>query len=80
MMRNTVITQPMISIGLQEKAFPMAKVEVMSAVLGKTKEYQVMENVNPSFPTTERWANTAMRKKKIARLDYSVNKLNLMGG
>lgn len=68
MTRKAVITQPMISMGLQEKASPIAKVAVMSAVLGKMKEYQVMENMNPSFPTTERCANTAMKKKKIARL------------
>jgi hypothetical protein len=68
MIKRIVMTQPMISIGLQENAFPMAKVAVIKAVFGKTKEYQVIEKTNRSFPTMERWAKTAMRKKKIARL------------
>lgn len=45
MMRITVITQPTIWIAVELKALPKAKVAVTKAVFGKTKEYQVIENV-----------------------------------
>lgn len=47
----------------------MAKVAVIKAVLGKTNEYQPMENIIRPGPITDRWAKLAMKKKKIASLD-----------
>ena len=66
--RIGVKTQPMISMALDLKALPMAKVAVMSAVLGKTNEYQFIAKVSLSFPTQDQCAPTEMKKNQKARL------------
>lgn len=50
------------------KALPIANVAVMSAVLGNTKEYQVMLKVILSFPTQDQCAPTEMIKNHSASL------------
>jgi hypothetical protein len=44
-MRGKIMAQPMIRIGLHEKAFPMANVAVIKAVLGKTNENHAIEKL-----------------------------------
>jgi hypothetical protein len=41
--RGKIMAQPMIRIGLHEKAFPIANVAVIKAVLGKTNENHAIE-------------------------------------
>lgn len=68
-MRGKIMTHPTTWIGWHAKALPMAKVAVIKAVLGKTNEYQPMENTNRPGPITDKWAKLAMKKKKIASLE-----------
>lgn len=62
------ITHPTISMGLQENALPIAKVAVIKAVLGKTKENQVIEKTIRPAPMAVQCAAVAMMKKKMANL------------
>ena len=65
--RIGVMTQPMICITWELKTLPIAKVDVMSAVLGKTYEYQVIWNSILPRPTQDQWAPTDMKKNQKAR-------------
>lgn len=56
-------------MGLQENAFPIAKVAEVSAVFGNTKENQPIVNIIRPDPIADQWAKLAMKKKKIARLE-----------
>jgi hypothetical protein len=67
-MRGKIMAQPMIRIGLHEKAFPMANVAVIRAVLGKTNENHAIEKFILPGPMVDQWAKVAIKKKNIARL------------
>lgn len=48
------MAHPTIEMGLHEKAFPMAKVAVTSAVLGNTNENHDIENTKRPGPMVGR--------------------------
>jgi len=62
------MTQPIILIGSQENALPIAKVAVVSAVFGNTNENHAIEKIIRPGPIVDRCAKVAMKKKKIANL------------
>ena len=62
------MTVPRISIGRQENVFPIAKVAVIRAVLGKTNENQVIENTIRRGPIADQCAKLAIKKKNRASL------------
>ena len=53
----------------------MANVEVVSAVLGNTKEYQPIVKTMWPCPLPERLATVAMKKKKTAKLKKRVSRI-----
>lgn len=58
----------MIDIALQEKAFPIAKVAVISAVFGNTNENHAIEKTIRPGPMADQCAKLAIKKKNIANL------------
>lgn len=69
-MRGNIMTQPIISIGLQVNAFPIANVAVVNAVFGNTNEYQPIVKIIRPCLIAGKWAKAAMKKKKSARLNH----------
>ena len=62
------MAQPMIKIGLQANALPMANVDVIKAVFGKTNEnHAIVKTIRPG-PMADKCAKLAMKKKNSARL------------
>ena len=63
------MTHPTISIGLLENAFPIAKVAVISAVLGNINEnHPIVKTIRPG-PIVDQCAKLATKKKNMASLD-----------
>lgn len=62
----------MMDIALHEKAFPIAKVAVISAVFGNTNENHAMEKTIRPGPMADQCAKLAMKKKNIASLSHAL--------
>lgn len=67
--RGKIMTHPTIRIGLLENAFPIAKVAVISAVLGNINEnHPIVKTIRPG-PIVDQCAKLATKKKNMAKLD-----------
>lgn len=74
------MTQPIILMGSQENALPIAKVAVISAVFGNTNENHPMEKIILPGPMADRCAKVAMKKKNIASLRAKLAERQAMSG
>jgi hypothetical protein len=62
------MANPMMMMESQVNTLPIAKVADARAVLGNTNENQDIENAIRPWPMTDKCANTAIMRKKIAKL------------